>query len=159
MWRIYSQDERAIRIRTTRGALLTAFRNHQDRGAGLRFRLRKIEYVSTAEYRVRIQEISQRLKDNPSLYAKTDHLLLKRRAFDHEKESRLMVYHPNGKRVTANKGLLLQMDTRRLIDGVLVDPRATPEVVASHRKRLRSAEFTGKFGKSKLYELDLRLET
>lgn len=158
MWRIYSPDKLGIRIRTTteklRNALQPGFVAQQHA-----FRISNVQYVNEAQYIARAQRMQEELARRQTFLRASAHLFLKRRAFDHEAETRIVLLDTSLQPNTLLKRVDVQMDTRDLIDSVLVDPRAPDEFVDAYKHHLRQKlGFMGSVKKSQLYRSDDRLE-
>lgn len=151
MWRIYSSDRTAVRIRTTRDKL-------RDLGPRIRathfaqFRVDDVRYDSAREIASELDQIAHGLRVKFDSTRAVDALFLKRDAFDYEAEVRAVVYltKPGGTRKGAH--LRLRVDPHRLIDSVLFDPRADDTYIKVASHYLRTAlHFEGPISKSILY--------
>jgi hypothetical protein len=151
MWRIYSQDKLGVRIRTTESKLksaLVALASQKDLG----FKIAPVRYVNEIVHVVRDQRSLLEAARKLTFARASSHLFLKRPAFEHEAETRVLVFDPKQPIDGTAKGLKVELDTRRLIDSVLVDPRAPEEFVAAYRHYLRDVlKFPGSVKKSQLY--------
>lgn len=123
MWRIYSPDKSSLRIRTTRSRLLAAMKaanKNDDYG----FVIKDVEYLPVSEIDSRISSIAKELRNSYNSRRAADALLLKRDAFDHEAETRIIVHSNNTKPQTKpEKSYRVAIDPHSLIDNIYFDPR------------------------------------
>lgn len=150
MWRIYSPDRLGVRIRTTDVKLRAAIKEGL-RGNGIKYRLRPVEYLKEAELNLKIEELADALKENFDPSRAADALQWKRRAFEHEKETRLIVFRqkstPKGE-----AGIKIPIDPHDLIEDILIDPRAPVQFVKAYKLYFQSElKFKGTVSKSRLY--------
>ncbi len=152
MWRIYSQDRTAIRIRTTRSKLkaaLTAVKESHNLGHSIN----DVEYVQASKIDARIALIARSLAEKFDVVRAANALLLKRSAFDHEAEVRVIV---NDRSATDNSTprpfVRVPVDPHALVESIFFDPRADDAFERICRYYLREAlMFKGTIGKSALY--------
>jgi hypothetical protein len=151
MWRIYSQDNLGIRIRTTKQQLkLALLREATARGFGAR--IASVKYLNELQYVARTEVIKYNLKQAPTFARSCAHLFLKRLAFEHEAETRVVVFDPNDQNGAPRRSIKVKLNTRQLIDSVLVDPRAPEPFVDAYRMLLKEKlKFPGSVEKSQLY--------
>jgi len=151
MWRIYSQDKLGVRIRTTEEKLTIALLQATTKRE-LGFRTGKVRYVNELEYVGRAARIRADLQRNVTFVRASAHLFLKRTAFSHEAETRVVVFDPSQALDANAPGLKIELNSRQLIDSVLVDPRAPDEFVAAYKHYIQDhLKFTGSVKKSQLY--------
>ena len=159
MWRIYSQDKLGVRIQTTKQKLqsaLLAVSSKRDIG----FRISNVQYLNELEYIARDDRIQADLKNRPTFARASAHLFLKRVAFDHEAETRVVVFDANQPLESIAKSVKVELNSRQLIDSVLVDPRAPEEFLEAYRHFLKDRlGFPGSVKKSLLYRSDERRES
>jgi len=152
MWRIYSANGLGVRVRTEKAALARGLSQ-----ASLRHswgtKVKPVRYVSESEYDAIVGKNAELNKKKVTFTRASAHLFLKRKAFEHESETRAVVFDPEQPLDGREPGLSISLDTRNLIDSVLVDPRAPREYVEMYSHYLRSVlGFKGHVAKSKLYE-------
>ena len=151
MWRIYSQDKLGVRIRTTDEKLILALLQATTKRE-LGFRTERVKYVNEIEYVAQASRIRADLQKSVTFVRASAHLFLKRPAFSHEAETRVVVFDPAQAAESKATGIRIELNTRQLIDSVLVDPRAPEEFVAAYEHYLRDQlKFTGSVKKSALY--------
>ncbi|MBI5721275.1 MAG: DUF2971 domain-containing protein [Burkholderiales bacterium] len=153
MWRIYSQDQRSVRLRTTRAKLAAAVSSSSTADFGLW--VRDVDYKSPTKVRVTLLRLHQRLSANYSVEEAVEALFLKRDAFDHEKEVRLVVHDASvSDSSPPRSSLRLRIEPHQLIDSIMFDPRVEGGFYQSSKKHLEGAVgFQGTIGKSALYRM------
>ena len=76
--------------------------------------------------------------------------MYKRKAFDHEAETRVLIRASNASR--ADFGLRVPVDPHRLIETILADPRMPDPVLWAFRRYVtKDLGFSGSFAKSMIY--------
>jgi hypothetical protein len=158
MWRIYSPNGLGVRVRT-RQALLAQRLLSESLKHTWGIKVKAVRYVSETEYHA-INNRNAELNNARVTFTRASaHLFLKRKAFEHEAEVRAVVFDPGQPLDGRTPGLSITMDTRQLIDSVLVDPRAPSEYVEMYSHYLkRVLGFPGRVAKSRLYEEDATRE-
>ena len=158
MWRIYSQDKLGVRIRTTRRKLQTALLAASG-ARDIGFRISDVRYLNELEYIVRASKIQADLNLRPTFTRASAHLFLKRVAFEHEAETRVVVFDTTQPAEVATKSIKVTLNSRQLIDSVLVDPRAPDEFAQAYRHLLKDRlKFPGSVKKSLLYQSNEKRE-
>lgn len=77
-------------------------------------------------------------------------LFLKREAFSHENEWRVVLYGEGGDPTPT--GMSVPVDANRLIDSLLVDPRANRSELELVTRAFRDVGYIGRIKRSALYE-------
>jgi hypothetical protein len=138
MWRIYSPNQIAVRIRTTREQLETQLHAASEK-LGFRFMMADVQYLPQMKVESALNGAAKKLrgKFNSDIAART--LFLKRDAFSHEAEVRIVIY-PNQLRKTGpfEKYYRIPIEPHDLIRGVLVDPRAPEAYVEAYKHYLHT---------------------
>lgn len=151
MWRIYSPDKGAVRIRSTPRRLLESLAATTGAPCDEAF-IGKVKYLSQAKL-VRFAESALQIPDGLEVrMART--LLVKRMAFDHEQEVRLLFIGPVTMLAEARKSIhSYTVDPHDLIDQVMVDPRQSLSDFKSIRQQIHERTgFKGPVVRSLLYE-------
>jgi hypothetical protein len=152
MWRIYSKDNLGVRIRTKKSTIqssLIAAALKDELGV----RIAKVKYVNSIEYELRANEIDLALKKRATVTRASAHLFLKRAAFEHEAETRIVIFDPRIPAEAKLRRLVVKMDSHKIIESVLVDPRAPEEFLNAYRYYLKDKlHFAGPVRKSTLYQ-------
>ena len=152
MWRIYSSDRTAVRIRTSFASLSTVLDAACQSGA-IEYFIKEVEYCKPQDLRIRLQNIRESLQSGFAVEHAVKGLCLKRDAFDHETEVRIIVHDCRlSDSVSARQGLRISVDPHAIVDSIMFDPRADNDFMRVVRHYLRTAvEFKGDIGKSLLY--------
>ena len=116
MWRIYSNDSRSVRIRSTPARLLQSLISSTKRGQSFVGAVRYLPHGSLMRFAQ--EAISSGNLKMPKMAART--LLVKRPAFRHEAEVRLLFFTD---RAGSSRLFRYQVDPHSLIDQVMLDPR------------------------------------
>lgn len=74
------------------------------------------------------KKIHSELKQSFSLSRATDMLFMKREAFDHEAEYRIVLTSPSAEAERVKDGFKITVDPKKFIDSILIDPRAPSEL-------------------------------
>ena len=152
MWRIYSPDKKRIRIRTTIGDLLDSISlasvttNHCEHSVG------KVEYLTEKTLVRRAKNTFE--NDGQVRFGNLfKSLLIKRKAFKHENEMRLMIldWSENAGKEDIYK---YSIDPHSLISQMMIDPRISYSEFKKIRSKIRSkTRFEGEVKRSLLYRL------
>ena len=123
MWQIYSEKKNAVRVRTTVGKLIDSLCAVHGRWAGATCFIGKVDYLSEAK----LKKFARTIFDDGITPESIAHsLLVKRKAYKHENEVRLIYIerestrHPDGVCKYA-------IDPRALFDQAMIDGRTTYE--------------------------------
>ena len=158
MWRIYSQNQLGLRIRVKLESLRAELLDAAEAG-NIGFRIARVKYINEVEYGVRAGKIALELQRRVTFARASAHLYLKRHAFSHEAETRIVVCDFNQAMEARPSGFKLKLNTRKLIDSILVDPRAPDEYVEAYQKYLKNVlAFPGPVRKSVLYKSEVSRE-
>lgn len=160
LWRIYSGDKRGVRVGTTVGKLMNALWDGcgaKDELKPLKCFLGKVAYHTEEEFRAHFGdpgECFSKILDN-SGRAPVDSLLLKREAFGHEDEMRL-IYQETETAVNHGDLWSFPLDPAALFDELCFDPRLPDDCFDVLKQSLVSKyQFPGTIRKSDLYRLPL----
>jgi hypothetical protein len=156
LWRIYSSpaaekasigDAEGLKIRTTAGKLLGAVRSV---GADGNWFLGRVRYLAEAHLtQFFADEVGRRLIDafsGADGHARS--LLIKREAFFHEKEARLIYVDMDGS-FDAKKLLPVTVDWNQLADEIILDPRVNN--IGQRVEEVRALDYRGPVSRSDLY--------
>lgn len=148
MWRIYSPDSRGIRIRTTVKKLLHSLYhggvNRPDMFCGVG----KVSYLRDQA----LSQFANSIYKNGSLEKVSlfRSLLVKRTAFRHEKEVRLLYF--DDQRQTDGQFLRYKLNAHNLIDQIMIDPRVSNAEFRKLKEEIQCrTEFKGRILRSLLY--------
>lgn len=152
-WRIYSPDKRGVRVKTTLRKLFDSFYNLDYKWAMISFYLGKVMYETENELRAHFEDptvLQDTLLGGSNNPVKT--LLYKRKAFEHEKEIRL-IYQGNKEFDDLSRRVYkYDIDPPSLLDELVFDPRFNEEEYTVYEKHFRSEGFEKLISKSTLYE-------
>ncbi len=150
MWQIYSPQSDAVRIRTTIGRLANSLWVALEKWAHIQAFIGKVRYlpdkklISFAKNMFRDIDIPQ-----SAHFAQT--LLVKRPAFKHEREVRLIHFQHDD---TKSRDDIYRYDVNphELIDQIMIDPRMPVQDANDLKKKIRSSTgFKGEIKRSLLY--------
>ncbi|UPG94559.1 DUF2971 domain-containing protein [Luteibacter aegosomatissinici] len=150
MWRIYSNDRRGLRIRTSRSKLKLSLKTAREE-TGISWLVQDVTYEKSYLVRKRLAEIREEIRLEPSARRAADSLLTKRDAFDHEYEVRAIV---RDKANHEEKGFLrVAVRPHELIENIYFDPRVDRfyERVCTHYLRSK-LKYKGAISRSSLYK-------
>jgi Protein of unknown function (DUF2971) len=157
MWRIYSPSKLGVRIRVDAVRFNESLAEACE-SQGVKFRIGGVRYVNAMEELIDTPPtVSSNSESNASFLAATDHLFLKRLAFSHEAEVRVVLLSDN--KTNGKGGQYLNLNAQSLIQNVLVDPRAPDEYVDAYTALIRE-EFGSlvQVQKSRLYAEAIKRE-
>ncbi len=147
MWRIYSPNKDGVRIKTTIRKLAGSLSANLNEWKNSQCFIGKVRYLPNKKL---LAFANTALTGMPSSSSFANTLLVKRPAFSHEKEVRLIYFDKNN---TENHRLFrYSINAHDLIDQIMIDPRLT-ETDANILKGniLKSTGFKGKIKRSLLY--------
>lgn len=148
MWRIYSPDNHGIRIKTTVRKLLSSLYHGGAHKPDMSCVVGKVQYLS----QTKLNHFANNIYSNGSLKKEYlfKSLLVKRKAFSHEKEVRVLYY--DMKRNEDGQVFNYSLNTHDFIEQLMVDPRLSVtdanEFKATIKKR---TSYNGKIKRSLLY--------
>jgi hypothetical protein len=152
MWRIYSKGTNGVRIRTTVGKLLKSLSSQIVRHKEFSSFIGKVNYKS--EFKIRefaSNHFSRGIKTDGTQIAET--LLVKRQAFIHEKEVRL-IYHSIEKTEPSHDIFCYNLKPHELIDQIMLHPLLDIEGVVALKNEIKSKTgYQGRLTQSNLYKL------
>jgi len=150
LWRIYAPMKDGVRVKTTVRKLWNAFYNRSTRFAELNYWMGRMEYLGD-------DEIEKFMASNIAFATALDNtgkgqamsLLIKRPAFRHEEEVRLIF---NDTEENTVGGLFrASIDPLTLFDELAFDPRMEPGCAECFGREFVARGFAGKTTKSLLY--------
>jgi len=150
MWRIYSGDKTGVRLSTTVGKLFQAVCPNPDEWTWLKFFVGKVDYQTEQAMADWIATLSlSKLTAGAQAYDLAKTLLIKREAFTHEREVRVLFndVHDTIKGPVA----IFPFAGGSLVDDVMLDPRLDLSMVRTISTAFKSAGYTGTIQQSHLY--------
>jgi len=151
MWRIYSPNKNGIRIRTTIRQLLESLYMSQSDLPDVKCYLGRVLYLNEKK----LLDYANHIFDDDGVEVGSlfKSLLVKRLAFEHESEIRLLYYNL-GEENSKNELYSYDINPNKLISQIMLDPRLSS--IESEELKIRLKEMTGFEGKIKrslLYSL------
>jgi hypothetical protein len=134
MWRIYSHDKKGVRIRTTVNKLLGSLFMANIDTRMVESCIGKVVYKSDKKLVASAKKAFT--KDGKMTFGNLFRsLLIKRKAFEHEKEIRL-IHLDWGYELPKNDIYSYEIDPHDLISQVMIDPRVTTLILKKSKKTL-----------------------
>lgn len=152
MWRIYSPDKRSVRIRTTIDKLLTSIDIANADTAMTEPCIGKVKYLS--ESKITSQAKQAFSNDGQMSFGNLFRsLLVKRKAFSHEKEIRL-IHLDWGFKLPSEDIYKYEIEPHELITQVMIDPRISYEEFKDIKTDIETKTgYQGDIKRSLLYRL------
>lgn len=152
MWRIYSPDRRSVRIRTTIGKLFTSISIANINTVMAQSCIGKVEYLPESQI---ISQAKQAFSEHGQMTFGNlfRSLLVKRKAFSHEKEIRL-IHLDWGFDIPSEDIYKYEIDPHALITQVMIDPRISYEEFKNIKADIEAKTgYQGYIKRSLLYRL------
>lgn len=151
MWGIYANDstKRYLRIRSTPRLLLKSLASAHPKMPQDTCFFGRVQYLKEADLQAHAEAGGQLILNNPKI---ASNLLLKRKAFKHENEVRLL-YFGEAKDYDAQGLYRYVFDPHTVITQIMGDPNRDRTNWTSDKTALQSATgFKGKIKRSKIYD-------
>lgn len=153
MWRIYSPAPAndSIKVRTTVRKLFDSFYDTRDTFASLKFLMGKVQYLTEADIKKLVASTSfDDVASGGQATGFSRLLCIKREAFAHEGEVRLLFQDVDGKHRT-DVAVQFDFDFNNICDEVVLDPRLPAKDVATLTADIKAAGCTLPVTQSSLY--------
>lgn len=159
LWRNYSPDSMGVKVRTTVAKLFDALYDIGNPYHTLSYFIGKVEYVSDKKIKNVFSDPRMILTSDGKGIVKT--LLLKRRAFNYEKEVRIIFKVPNDNQADYSKVtnvwaegdfFNINIDPNILFEEVEFNPWISDDLYKILSDGLEKAGYRGKVRKSRLYD-------
>ena len=153
MWRIYSQDMKGIKVRTTICKLFESLYDKTDSYRKLKYFVGKVSYESRQEienFLSRFAFTDLALGGQADNFART--LCIKRPEFDHEQEVRLLFQDAQNQH-TGEKFIAFNLDHSSVFDEVVIDPRMPEEEFEEVKAELMVNGCVAPITQSTLYKI------
>ena len=151
MWRIYSPNSLGVRIGTTRDRLQSILVTAKQ-AQGIEFKIQNVKYLYNEKLRFERERLQEKWNAKPSFVRSIAPAFLKRDAFDHEYETRVVILRPPARGSLAVKGTVIRIDAGALIRSIWFDPRAPKECFEAYKHYLKDIlKFSGVVKQSSLY--------
>ncbi|MGF7190640.1 hypothetical protein JOE11_003691 [Robbsia andropogonis] len=158
MWRIYSPTHMGVRISTSTKKLSNAVQA-SIRALGYGWEAGPVNYLSQYDLNFQVRKVTGSLKEKFDLAKAVKILYMKREAFTHESEWRATVYCPDADRAQVLKGISVAVNPHKIIDSILLDPRAPQELVDAFTYYFKEKlKFKGRVSRSVLYKSPTRIQ-
>jgi hypothetical protein len=151
IWRIYSTNKESLRVRTTIGNLFQSLSDTQRELGEFKCCIGKVEYLTDKEL---MRQANSTFRED-GVYQEDifRSLLIKRRAFSHESEVRLL-FDTYSKQQAKDKIYKYPIDPHSLISQVMIDPRRSYAEYKRIKNIIRVATgFKGEIKRSLLYRI------
>ncbi|WP_144400039.1 DUF2971 domain-containing protein [Geobacter pickeringii] len=151
LWKIYSPNQLGIRIKTSPLLLANAISTAPALAVGRTY-IGSVNYFSTNKITNEAKALKSRIETKLETQDVAKIMLLKRNAFSHEKEIRIIHLTYNiGPRVEV---LPFDIDPHTAIKSIVIDPRATEQRVKALTKYFRElCGYKGSIAQSTLYQI------
>lgn len=148
MWRIYSQDARGIRIRTTIRKLLESLYHSGVNRPEMFCVVGKVKYLREEALKRFANSIYKNGSLEKDYFFET--LLVKRLAFQHEKEVRLLYFDSD--EIEDGRLLRYKMNPHDIIEQIMIDPRVSYDEYKILKATIQHrTQFKGRILRSLLY--------
>lgn len=124
MWQIYSKNEDAIRVRTTVGKLIGSLRSNHGTMADVSCFIGRVKYEGIKELKEFAENMFVRYLGAEAI---AQSLLIKRKAYKHENEARLIYIAP-GDTVDADWVYKYDLEPLKVFDQAMVDGRVEKDI-------------------------------
>lgn len=148
MWRGYSPNKDAVKIKTTIRSLYDSLSAQVGRYRDISCFIGRVRYFPTKRIP---DELSQVNLVDPTGVAIAATLLVKRWAFHPEKEVRLIYF--NHRRSFSGKVFRYKLDPSSVFAKAVLDPRMTADEFKKWKRRFQNAGFSNRITQSELYKL------
>ena len=158
MWRIYSPKKNGVRISTTARKLFDAIYDEDDKFALLKYFIGKVNYATKDKLNTFMEKNSfWNIASGGQNDGFAKLLCIKREAFQHENEVRILINeNDEGKNKNLNGLYKVKIDKNTLIDDICLDPRLTEDEYQKMELEIKSLFYSGpKIFQSDLYKFDL----
>jgi len=155
MWRIYSHDKTAVRVRTTARKLFSAVYDNTDKYASLKYFIGKVDYKNKSEIISFMNSITfteMISGGGNNIFAEL--LCVKRTEFNHENEIRILVDDVDEKK--GFNGLYkIDIEPESLFDEICLDPRLSNSDVLKLTSKIKSMGVSTEITHSDLYKFNV----
>jgi hypothetical protein len=152
MWRIYSSDKQGLRIRTTIRKLIDSLTGAHSSLVDVRCAVGKVEYLRQDE----LMAVANKTFDDSGIATEDifRSLLLKRKAFIHEKEVRALYMELDDDSFSDRALYKYEVDPQNFVSQIMIDPRRSyAEFKDIEREIRKTTGFKGEIKRSLLYTL------
>ncbi len=146
------QGEEGVKVKTTVSKLFNFFYKSHEATAPLCYFLGKVQYYSAEQIEDLIKDANAitNIVLDATAVGNAETLLIKRDAFSHESEVRL-IYRADKKYDLTEKLYRFDIDPNALLDEVILDPRLAPQEYDARRQEIQTWGFQNSIRQSSLY--------
>lgn len=153
MWRIYSSSKDSIRITTTIGELFSSIQDPNNKFPELSCFIGKVKYLDEREIKNLVQNLTfQDVTAGGRADGFAELLCIKRTAFEHEREVRILFQDVEGN-FKGRDMVLKPFDVNALCSEVVLDPRQSDSDAALLKAELQNKGCSINIRKSDLYRV------
>lgn len=148
MWRIYAPEKNGVRFRSTIATLAQGLAKAHPQHTGAKCRVGRVQYLSSQK----LSQVADSTFDDYGIGADElfGSLLVKRPAFSHEREIRLLYCEWDDEH--ASDLYTYEVDPHVMVNQIMLDPRLPLEAVKSMKEEIRaSTGYAGPIKRSLLY--------
>jgi hypothetical protein len=150
MWRIYSPKKEAVRIRSTIRGLANSLSRTLGNWAHLKAFIGKVRYLPNKQLIAYANSVFRGVWI-PSSKLFADTLLVKRPAFKHEREVRLLFFQHDENLATCNR-FAYPVDPHTFVDQIMIDPRMSEKEYGELKAKVQGETgYRGPIKRSLLY--------
>ena len=151
IWRIYSNDKKAVRIKSTPNIISRNITNGLLGCPNSKLFIGKVEYLNTNQIKAKAKIFAKGVMSGDKCRAAAESLLFKRKAFSHEEEVRVLIIDQHD--ISRDGVININVNPHDLIQSVVIDSRAPAELVDVYTSYLKNdLNFKGSISKSTLYD-------
>jgi hypothetical protein len=151
MWRIYSPESEAVRIRSTVRKLAESLWRCRGEWARREVFIGKVQYLTAKKLETFAKGFLRSEDGRLSMRLFATSLLVKRPAFKHEREVRL-IFAPQDENAASSDLYCYPVNPNEFIDQIMIDPRKAKHEANSLKREIKSkTEFAGQIKRSLLY--------
>ena len=154
MWRIYAPGKNGVKVQTTISRLYNSLYRSTSEYPKMSCYIGKVDYHSRNKLTKLAREVRSDGRVMTGSYYQAKSLLMKRVAFKHEEEVRLIYLDPRNR--TNKKIHSYHFDPLLNIESMTFDPRMGESLYRVYKKHIESLGFSGKIIQSGLYK-EMRL--
>lgn len=156
MWRIYSPSGTGVRVSTTVGELFGSMWASQGKNATITTFAGKVVYKTQSEIEALVKQLTfQEVMLGGDQLNFAQLLMVKREAFEHEREVRFLISPTNVEPAKIKSGVFpIKINFEKIFRDVCIDPRM-PREEAKHFEDMIKSKVNVKIYQSDLYRCDL----
>lgn len=150
MWRIYAPEKNGVKIAITIRKLFNSFYKSISDYPGMSCFIGKVDYHPRKKLKSLIDDVKKNGITKGGSLSQAKSLLIKRNAFKHEEEVRLIYLDPRNK--SSGNLFRYNFDPLRLIEKITFDPRMSESLYRVYKNHILGLGFCGELVQSGLYK-------